>query len=213
MNHQRQKKWHDKDYATTTASSTVTVIVVENKRQSLVADRLPPWEQQNTSLPSRYIWSHPAALLSTWDILSQCNKDQTWALYQSPQAWNGRASELYGKDYIRYPMRVFAHAQTVDTFPPTTWPGYELRWAFPFVMSAQRAELGVNSYTFTGCGGRVWDLTVHHDRTHVTLCRAVWIRGLTSWLLEWSSVSWLWEDWVVVDLLRCSRNIANETPS
>ena len=45
----REKEWHDKDYATTTASSTVTVIVVENKRQSLVADRLPKiilWEPQ-----------------------------------------------------------------------------------------------------------------------------------------------------------------------
>ena len=37
----REKEWYEKDYATTTASSTVTMIVVENKRQSLEADRLP----------------------------------------------------------------------------------------------------------------------------------------------------------------------------
>ena len=33
----------------------------------------------------RYIWSHPAALLSTWNLPFQYNKEQTWALYRSPR--------------------------------------------------------------------------------------------------------------------------------
>ena len=40
FHYQRHKGWHDKDYATTTASSTVTVLVVETNG-SLVADGLP----------------------------------------------------------------------------------------------------------------------------------------------------------------------------
>ena len=71
----RHKGWHDKDYATTTAGSTVTVLVVANKRQSLVGIRL---------YHRRYIWPHPAALLSTWNLPFQYNKERTWALYQSP---------------------------------------------------------------------------------------------------------------------------------
>ena len=86
FHYQRHKGWHDKDYATTTASSTVTVLVVENKRQSRSR-----WTSQilwvacsNMSLPCGYVWFHPAALLSAWNLSFQYNREQTWALDQSP---------------------------------------------------------------------------------------------------------------------------------
>ena len=43
MAYKGHKEWHDKGYATTTAGSirTVLVLVVENKQQSLVADGIP----------------------------------------------------------------------------------------------------------------------------------------------------------------------------
>ena len=49
-----ETQWWHKDYATTTAGSTVTVLVVENKWQSLVADGVPypVGSHRNTSLPS-----------------------------------------------------------------------------------------------------------------------------------------------------------------
>ena len=52
FHYQRHKRLHDKDYATTTASSTVTVLVVETNG-SLVADWwTAPNPTRNTSLPS-----------------------------------------------------------------------------------------------------------------------------------------------------------------
>ena len=57
-----------------------------NKRQSRSRwTSQVPWVATGISLYHRgYIWSHPAALLSTWNLPFQYNKEQTWTLYQSP---------------------------------------------------------------------------------------------------------------------------------
>ena len=49
----------------------------------------------------RYIWSHPAALLSMWNLPFQYNKERTWALYQSPRFYLPCSRDKLETDVLR----------------------------------------------------------------------------------------------------------------
>ena len=86
FHYQRHKGWHDKDYTTTTASSTITVLVVETNG-SLVADGLP------NPMGSHRNMSWPKS-----ELIKPLIKDFTFYLPCAGYARDGRASELYGED-------------------------------------------------------------------------------------------------------------------